>query len=93
MCAICETEPIGASPERRAVITPAMKVDATAPSPGNNTPSFPVAGEMLRGSGIRPSCRISPQYTNAARASAVNDSATRTPVRGMRWRTVQARDA
>ena len=43
---------------------PAMKVDATAPSPGSNTPSFPVAGEIWRGSGIRPSCRISPQYTN-----------------------------
>ena len=64
MCAICETDPIGASPDRRAVITPAMSVEDTAPSPGSNTPSLPVAGAIWRGSGIRPSCRISTHFTN-----------------------------
>ena len=32
--------------------TPAMKVEATAPSPGVRTPSLPVAGAMVRGSAM-----------------------------------------
>ena len=52
MCAICETEPMGASPVRFAVATPAMRVDETAPRPGSRTPSLPVEGAIVRGSGI-----------------------------------------
>jgi hypothetical protein len=32
----------------RAAITPAMKVEATAPMPGVRTPSLPVAGAICR---------------------------------------------
>ena len=47
MWAIWETEPSGATPVWRADRTPAMKVEATAPSPGVSTPSLPVAGAMF----------------------------------------------
>ena len=33
-------------------ITPAMRVEATAPRPGSSTPSLPVAGAIWRGSGM-----------------------------------------
>jgi hypothetical protein len=48
MLAICETDPIGGEIPWRAAITPAMKVDATAPMPGVRTPSLPAAGAMSR---------------------------------------------
>jgi len=47
--AIWLTEPIGAVRPLRAAITPAMKVEATAPIPGVSTPRRPVAGAMSRG--------------------------------------------
>ena len=42
--AICVSEPIGWLSPRRTLSTPAMKVVATAPSPGVRMPSLPVAG-------------------------------------------------
>src|SRR5688500_20395861 len=42
-------EPIGRALPRRASSTPAMKVEATAPSPTQSTPSLPLAGAMVRG--------------------------------------------
>ena len=41
-------EPIGGCRPWRAAMTPAMKVDATAPMPGVRTPSLPVAGAICR---------------------------------------------
>src|SRR5262245_59252068 len=41
---ICVSEPIGLARPRRTAITPATNVVATAPIPGNNTPSLPRAG-------------------------------------------------
>jgi len=52
-----DTEPIGASPVWRAVRTPAMTVDDTAPRPGRSTPNFPTAGAISRARGIRPLLR------------------------------------
>ncbi|GIT45706.1 MAG: hypothetical protein Ct9H300mP12_02910 [Acidimicrobiales bacterium] len=49
MWAIWLTDPIGAVRPRRAAMTPAMKVEATAPIPGVKTPRRPVAGAMSRG--------------------------------------------
>ena len=48
MCAIWLIEPIGGCSPLRAEMTPAMKVDATAPIPGVRTPSLPVAGAICR---------------------------------------------
>ncbi len=50
MWAIWLTEPSGGLPSARALRTPAMKVDETAPMPGVSTPSLPFAGAMSRGS-------------------------------------------
>ncbi len=71
MCAIWLIEPIGGWMPLRAAITPAMKVDATAPMPGVRTPSLPVAGAICRAV-IRamishvslrlPDCEASPMY-------------------------------
>src|SRR3954467_471722 len=44
MVAIWVSEPIGFEWPRRMLSTPAMKVVATAPSPGVRMPSFPFAG-------------------------------------------------
>jgi len=49
MCAIWLTDPIGAVRPLRAAITPAMKVEATAPMPGVRIPRRPVAGAISRG--------------------------------------------
>ena len=49
MWAIWLIEPIGGLRPRRAAITPAMKVEATAPMPGVSTPRVPVAGAIRRG--------------------------------------------
>ena len=49
MWAIWLTDPIGAVRPLRAAITPAMKVDATAPMPGVSIPRRPVAGAISRG--------------------------------------------
>src|SRR6056297_150683 len=48
MWAIWVSEPMGGWRPWRAAMTPAMKVEATAPMPGVRTPSLPVAGAMLR---------------------------------------------
>ena len=48
MFAIWVSEPIGGWTPLRAAITPAMKVEATAPMPGSRTPSLPVAGAICR---------------------------------------------
>ena len=49
MRAIWVTEPIGATPSLRACMTPAMRVEATAPMPGMSRPSRPEATGMFRG--------------------------------------------
>ena len=49
MCAIWLTDPMGAARPFRAAITPAMKVEDTAPIPGVSIPSFPDAGSMFTG--------------------------------------------
>ncbi len=45
---ICVSEPNGFAVPRRMFSTPAMNVVATAPSPTQSTPSFPLAGAMRR---------------------------------------------
>src|ERR1041385_7326092 len=55
MVAICVSEPIGLEQPRRMLSTPAMKVVATAPSPGVMTPSLPDVGRTLtRGVAVVP---------------------------------------
>ena len=49
MVAIWESDPMGAESPRRTRSTPAMKVVATAPSPGVKMASLPVAGAMDAG--------------------------------------------
>ena len=44
--AICVSDPIGLECPRRMLSTPAMKVVATAPSPGVSMPNRPVAGAI-----------------------------------------------
>ena len=48
MWAIWLIEPIGGLRPSRAAMTPAMKVEATAPIPGVSTPRRPVAGAICR---------------------------------------------
>ncbi len=48
MCAIWLIDPIGGCRPWRAAMTPAMKVEETAPMPGVRTPSLPVAGAICR---------------------------------------------
>ena len=49
MWAIWLIEPMAGLRPRRAAMTPATKVEATAPMPGVSTPSVPVAGAICRG--------------------------------------------
>jgi|TARA_B100000959_G_scaffold255527_1_gene287958 hypothetical protein len=48
---------MGGAKPLRAEITPAMKVDETAPSPGVRIPSRPVAGVIVVGSVMNRSIR------------------------------------
>ena len=50
--AIWAIEPMGGEIPSRAAITPAIKVDATAPMPGVRTPSFPDAGAIDRAESV-----------------------------------------
>jgi hypothetical protein len=52
MWPICVVLPMGRRRPFRMAMTPAMKVEDTAPMPGVRMPSFPVAGWICRCSGI-----------------------------------------
>src|SRR5213083_483233 len=83
MVPICVSEPIGLARPPRTASTPAMKVVATAPMPGINTPSLPRAGFMSTGFLVRgvinlPSFCLQPICPNRGRVGKRKRSARST---------------